>query len=140
MMRVTHLKIPPLANNGKNAYIHINPMNTQALSLLLFLTSVLAFHTCTPQPPPTGKLDEERFVVAYVALLELNAQADSTGTDSSASAARSKLFAELGTTETEFRETIDSYRSDPQRWSGVLEKVARKLEEKLKEPHKPSPP
>jgi hypothetical protein len=131
---------PDMANNGKIAYIHINPMNKRALCLLSLLTSVLAFHTCTPQPPPTRTLDEERFIEAYVALLELKARADSTETGSSASAARSKLLAELGTSETEFRETIDSYRSDPQQWSVVLERVVKRLEEKLRGPHKTSPP
>jgi len=129
-----------VANNGKIAYIRINPMNKRTLSLLLLLTPVLALQTCTPQPPAPRKLDEERFVETYVALLELKAQDDSTGTGSSASAARARLLAEFGTTETEFRETIDSYRSDPQRWSVVLEKVVKRLEEKLRGPHKTSPP
>lgn len=115
-------------------------MNKRALSLLLLLTPVLALQTCTPQRPDPRKLDEERFVEMYVALLELKAQDDSTETGSSLSAARARLLAEFGTTETELRETIESYRSDPQRWSVVLEKVVKRLEEKLKGPHKSSPP
>ena len=83
--------------------------------------------------PPRGALSEDRFQSVYVALLEESEKNRALPADTARHFKADSIFRAFNTSESEFRATMGSYRSDPKKWQKFYEGVVRQLDEKQKQ-------
>jgi len=91
------------------------------------LALALTMAGCGKEARPANLLDEETFITVYVGLL--GAERPATAERDSVSAMRrATILNENGVKEQEFRQTMEWYHQEPERWKGFYQEVMRRLE------------
>lgn len=101
-------------------------MNTSITTFTL----LLLFLSCTPRERPV--LEDERFLEAYVSILE-HRSPGSTQSWAYDSASVRAVLDSLGITVEEFRATVEEYNRDVRRWQAFYEQAIKRMDEKEKE-------
>jgi hypothetical protein len=98
---------------------------------LIGLTILLGSCRNDPASPPPGAMTRDRFVRAYVALLEARgARTVLTGDTLATKRTADSVLARLGATREQYERTAAWYSMDVQRWRGCMEEVTRVLDER----------
>lgn len=122
-----------VAKKPQFVYIQINLMRPSLGKSIVIASLLLCMAGCGSRDSSRPPLEEGKFVDLYVALLALPPPSHATHRDSALAAARSKVYSDFGTTEGQYRATVEWYRSDPELWKTVVEDVVKRLGEKTKE-------
>jgi Domain of unknown function (DUF4296) len=89
-----------------------------------FLILLILLPSCSQEHRSVEILDSTRFMEVYVAL----ATTDPTDSTQSRSDVASKVFADHGVTENQFRATVEYYTQHPESWKEILDAVIRQME------------
>ncbi len=86
----------------------------------IFILSILLLPGCTKNKP----IDEDKFARIYADLLI----AQDTVSGNNMLSAKEKIFKHYGVNEKNYKNTVDYYNSDPQKWEKVFDKASDYVE------------